>query len=81
MPELLATLDAIRKSNDEDRRFMAALKGINLDIGNEKTGEDVVKNARAKAAGVDTNDVLSLQGKNAEEAGFGIGLGLGYEVE
>lgn len=81
MPELLATLDALRKVKDEDRKFAAALKGINLDNDNEKTGEDVIKNARAKASGVDPNDVLSLAGKNAEDAGFGIGLGLGYEVE
>lgn len=81
MPELLATLDAIHKIKNEDRKFAAALKGIDLGGDTEKTGEDVVKNARAKASGVDPNDVLSLQGKNADESGFGIGLGLGYEVE
>ena len=81
MPELLATLDALRKVKDEDRKFAAALKGIDLGDNNAKTGEDVVKSARAKASGVDPSDVLSLQGKNADEAGFGIGLGLGYDVE
>jgi hypothetical protein len=27
----------------------------------------------------DGNDVLALQGVNAQKAGFGIGMGLGYE--
>jgi hypothetical protein len=27
----------------------------------------------------DSNDVLSLQGANAQKAGFGIGMGLDYE--
>jgi len=37
----------------------------------------------AKASGIGTgnpNDIVSLQGVAAQQAGFGIGHGLGYEV-
>lgn len=83
LPELFATLEAYREKDSADRKFMAAIQGIDLDkeTGASMTGDDVIKNARAKAAGIDPNDILSLSGKNAEEAGFGIGMGLGYEVE
>jgi hypothetical protein len=28
----------------------------------------------------DSNDIIALQGINAQKAGFGIGMGLSYEV-
>lgn len=80
LPELFLTLESMRKEEDRNRRFLAAIQGIDISEEGSKTGEDVIKNARAKASGVDASDVLNLSGKNAEEAGFGIGLGLGYEV-
>lgn len=84
MPELFAILDAERKRQDREHRFFAAIQGIDWDSSDSddepKTGEDVIRNARAKSAGYDPSDVVSLQGKNAEEAGFGIGMGLGYEI-
>jgi len=38
---------------------------------------------RLRAAGINatSNDVVSLQGRFAAEAGFGIGAGLGYSTE
>jgi hypothetical protein len=33
----------------------------------------------SRGATDDANDVLSLQGPKAKKAGFGIGMGLGYE--
>jgi hypothetical protein len=34
----------------------------------------------SKGAATSGNDILALQGSNAERAGFGIGMGLDYEV-
>lgn len=84
MPEMLAILKALRDRQEREHRFAAAIQGIDYgddtDSDKPKTGDDVIRNARAKARGVDPSDILSLQGRDAEEAGFGIGMGLGYEV-
>jgi hypothetical protein len=34
----------------------------------------------SKGKATDGSDIMALQGKNAERAGFGIGMGLTYEV-
>lgn len=84
LPELFAILEAERKRQDREHKFFAAIQGIDYgadDSGNaSKTGDDVVRAARAKSAGYDPSDVAGLRGKNAEEAGFGVGMGLGYEI-
>jgi hypothetical protein len=83
MPELINTLDALKKKEHEARKFQASLKGV--DIGDYKTEErsDKLEEMKLKAAGINAkaNDVLSLQGNFAAEAGFGIGAGLGYSEE
>jgi hypothetical protein len=83
MPELINTLDALKKKEHEARKFQASLKGV--DIGDYKTeeGSDKLEEMKLKAAGINAkaNDVLSLQGSFAAEAGFGIGAGLGYSEE
>ena len=83
MPELINTLDALKKKEHEDRKFQASLKGV--DIGDYKTeeGSNKLEEMKLKAAGINAkpNDVLSLQGNFAAEAGFGIGAGLGYSEE
>lgn len=86
MPELLATLDSYREQKERDRKFLAAIQGIDLDAGDNKEERDfneVKRRAKAKASGKDpdANDIVDLQGKAAEEAGFGINNGLLYEVE
>mgnify|MGYP000903260788 CR=1 FL=1 len=86
MPELLATLDSYREQKDRDRKFLAALQGVDLDEAEgekEKDFNELKRRARARAAGndPDVNDVVELQGRAAEEAGFGINNGLLYEVE
>jgi hypothetical protein len=85
MPELIQTLKSFKKQKSEDRKFTASLKGIDLetDSGDEapqqKTFEDVQRQALGiKASG---DDVVSLQGSFAAQAGFGIGAGLGYAKE
>jgi uncharacterized protein YhbP (UPF0306 family) len=82
MPELIATLEAMNEKEHNQRKFAASLKGIQLDdeVKQEsKTFDDI----KRKALGIDTSadDVVSLQGSFASEAGFGIGMGLGYSKE
>ena len=83
MPELINTLEALKKKEHEDRKFHAMLKGV--DIGEYKTEEkgSSFEDVRLRAAGINasSNDVVSLQGQFASEAGFGIGAGLGYFKE
>ena len=85
MPELIQTLKSFKKQKSEDRKFTASLKGIELDIDEDeevqegKTFEDIQR----KALGINASgdDILSLQGPLASNAGFGIGAGLGYSKE
>jgi hypothetical protein len=85
MPELIATLQAIKKREHDQKKFHASLKGV--DIGeyetNEEGGNSKFEDMRLRAAGINatSNDVVSLQGRFAAEAGFGIGAGLGYSTE
>jgi len=83
MPELITTLEAIKKKEHDNRKFQASLKGV--DIGEYKTenGDTKFDDIRMRAAGIDAkaDDVVSLQGSFAAEAGFGIGAGLGYFKE
>jgi len=85
MPELIQTLKSFKKQKSEDRKFTASLKGIDIDIDEEdaqpqgKTFEDIQRRALGiKASG---DDIVSLQGSIASQAGFGIGAGLGYTEE
>lgn len=84
MPELIATLEAKHKEDYEHKKFLAALQGVDLDKGNASEGQkkwEEIK-ARAFSNGQSSNpdDVVSLQGHAAVQAGFGIGMGLEYEV-
>lgn len=83
MPELIQTLKAISKKETENRKFTASLKGINLEEEQEKESGSTFEDIRRRALGIDasSDDVVSLQGEFAAEAGFGIGAGLGYVKE
>jgi hypothetical protein len=50
----------------------------NKDKG-QKEWEDMKARVFSGGQTSDSNDVLSLQGVNAQKAGFGIGMGLDYE--
>ena len=83
MPELIATLEAMKKKEHSDKKFQASLKGVDIgEYETEKKGSSF-DDIRLRAAGIDTtvDDVVSLQGSFAAEAGFGIGAGLGYSRE
>lgn len=82
MPELTAILKATRDKAHEERKFNAAIQGIDLDAAQGQQ-EDAWEKLKAKVASggkaTDSKDILGLQGKAAEKAGFGIGYGLEME--
>jgi translation initiation factor 1 (eIF-1/SUI1) len=84
MPEVIATLSSKRDSEHSDRKFMAAIQGVDLDGGSsggqkgQKEWEDIKSRVFSGGTAKDSNDILSLQGQNAAKAGFGIGAGLEY---
>jgi hypothetical protein len=82
MPELLATLSSKRELDYQEKKFLAAIQGVDLD-GDKKKEENAWEKMKAKVfsngATTDPSDVLSLQGTGAAKAGFGIGMGLSYE--
>jgi hypothetical protein len=87
LSELMAILEQKREMDYQDKKFTASLKGINLDEAIGKTEEDpweaMKARVAAKTSGVGTgnpNDITSFQGIKAQQAGFGIGHGLDYEV-
>jgi len=80
MPELVQTLTAMNRKQTEERKFLASLQGVDLEEKQEDTSfEDIRRRALGVTASAD--DVVSLQGSFADEAGFGIGAGLGYIKE
>jgi translation initiation factor 1 (eIF-1/SUI1) len=81
MAELTTTLSAIRESDHRKQKFLAAIQGIDLDSnssGGQKQWEDLKSRVFSGGAATDSNDIVSLQGINASQAGFGIGMGLEY---
>jgi hypothetical protein len=53
----------MRDKDGRDRKFLAAIQGIDLESDE------------------DTGDITELKGMHAQQDGFGIGLGLGYEIQ
>ena len=87
LAELMAILEQKREMDYQDKKFTASLKGIDLDDATGQKEEDpweaMKARVAAKASGIgngNPNDVTSLQGVKAQQAGFGIGNGLNYEV-
>lgn len=83
MPELTTTLNAKRESDYREKKFLAAMQGVDLDKQTGKDDGNAWEKMKAKVfSGGKTdnpNDIVSLQGANAQKAGFGIGMGLSYE--
>jgi hypothetical protein len=82
MPELIQTFKSMQKTEDERRKFLASIQGVTLNEEQETEGP-TFDDIRRRALGVNArgDDVVSLQGSFAKEAGFGIGAGLGYSKE
>ena len=84
MPELINTLKALKKKDHEDKKFFASLKGVEIgDYQEDGNRGSSFEEIELRAAGIhaNPNDVVSLQGRFAAQAGFGIGEGLGYVKE
>jgi hypothetical protein len=83
MPELTTTLNAKRESDYREKKFLAAMQGVDLDKQTGKDQENAWERLKAKVFSggktTDPNDITALQGVNAQKAGFGIGMGLSYE--
>jgi hypothetical protein len=86
--ELMQILSITRELDYEEKKFMAALQGVNLDeqtgkedekVRGQKEWEDLKARVASNGMATDSRDILALQGTAARQAGFGIGLGLGYE--
>jgi hypothetical protein len=84
MPELVQTFKSMQKTESEKRRFLASIQGVDLnESSNENKEGSSFEDVKRRALGVtaSADDVVSLQGSFASEAGFGIGAGLGYSIE
>lgn len=84
LPELIATLEAKRDAEHSQNKFLAAIQGIDLDEVSgsdrgQKEWEDLKARVFSRGQTSDSNDIVALQGQNAVNAGFGIGMGLDYE--
>ena len=83
MPELMLTLESKRDLDYQEKKFLAAMQGVDLDKNNGNSSGNKWEEMKAKVfsggKAANANDVLALQGVNAQKAGFGIGMGLGYE--
>jgi translation initiation factor 1 (eIF-1/SUI1) len=79
MPELTSILTAKREKDYQEKKFLAAIQGIDIEKNKKSNAWEEMK-ARVFSGGkaTDSRDVLALQGVNAKKAGFGIGMGLGY---
>jgi hypothetical protein len=83
MPELVTTLSARRELDYEEKKFLAAMQGVDLDKTSGKEEKNAWEEMKARVfsngAAANSDDVLALQGINAQKVGFGIGMGLDYQ--
>ena len=73
----------MQEKERQDKIFLASLQGVDLRDNQEENKGPTFEDIRLRAMGIEatTDDVVSLQGQMAAEAGFGIGAGLGYSKE
>ena len=83
MPELIQTFKAMQKTESEKRRFLASIQGVDLNEQDNENEGPTFEDIQRRALGINASgdDVVSLQGSFAAQAGFGIGEGLGYSKE
>jgi len=84
LSELLSIIASKRELDYQEKKFFASIQGVDLEGGSEpekgqKEWEDLKARVFSGGATNDSNDILALQGQNAQRAGFGIGMGLDYE--
>jgi hypothetical protein len=81
MPEILATLKVKRDLDYSNKKFLAAMQGVDLDKSSGKSDawEEMKARVFSKGQAANSKDIVALQGISAQKAGFGIGMGLSYE--
>lgn len=83
MPEIISTLGSKRDLDYQEKKFLAAIQGVDLDQQSGKSEQDKWEQMKARVFSGnqtgDPNDILSYQGHKAAQNGFGIGMGLDYE--
>jgi len=81
MPEMLATLEIKRELDYSEKKFLAAIQGVDLDKQSNKSNawEELKASVFSKGKATDSKDIMALQGVNAKQAGFGIGMGIDYQ--
>lgn len=83
MPEIIATIGSKRELDHEEKKFLAAMQGVDLDGDSKQSEPDPWEAMKARVfSGGRTdnpNDIVAYQGVTASKAGFGIGMGLDYE--
>ena len=81
LSEIMAIISSKRELDYQEKKFLAAIQGVDLDKNNGD--QDAWEKMKAKhfsgGKTSDGNDVIALQGANAAKAGFGIGMGLSYQ--
>jgi len=85
LSELFITLEATRDFDYQNKKFTAAIQGVDIDENKQEEDPWEAMKARvaAKESGIgngNPNDITAMQGIAAQQAGFGIGMGLDYEV-
>ena len=83
MPELVQTIKSMQKTEADKRRFLASIQGVDLNESSTEESDSTFDDIKRRALGINasSDDVVSLQGSFASDAGFGIGAGLGYSME
>lgn len=82
LTELIEILSTQRELSYEERKFAAAVQGIDLEKDSnkgQKEWEDLKARVYSKGKATDSKDIMALQGQNAANLGFGIGMGLDYK--
>jgi len=82
MPEIISTLGSKRDLDYQEKKFLAAIQGVDLDKnsgGAQNKWEEMKARVFSGGQTGDPNDIISYQGAKAAKAGFGVGMGLGYE--
>jgi len=92
MAELVAILEAMREQEYNDKKFAAAMQGVDLDkeTGRDKkpkkstegkkasTFEDIQARVFSGGMAQDANDILALQGRFGAQKGFQMGKDMQY---
>lgn len=83
MPELIATISSKRELDYDEKKFLAAIQGVDLDKQSGKSKQDEWEQMKSRVFSGgktdDPNDITSFQGAKARKAGFGLGMGLDFE--